>query len=178
MKNYFSFYCIALILIMHSIEDVMAREDTSLQISPAKVFQTTLAQVKSETQIPILLPSEFPAPIIENNIHFAVGNGTLNKYEITLFYEEGAGYAAFVGYFAGEPVGKFQAKGKKVNLVDGVTGYFNGKSCRGSCSPSQIRWQQDNVLYTLQIKLVVKTEAEEEQALTAAANSAILGGAR
>lgn len=152
--------------------------DTSPQASPAKVFQAALAQVKSETKIPILLPSEFPAPIIENNIHFAVGNGKLNKYEITLFYEEGAGYAAFVGYFAGEPIGKFQAKGKKVNLANGVTGYFKGKSCGGSCSPSQIRWQQDNVLYTLQLKLAVKTEAEEEHAVATAANSAIRGGAR
>ncbi len=152
--------------------------DTSPEGSPAKVFQSTLAQVKARTQIPILLPSEFPAPIVEKDIHFADGNGKRNKYEITLYYEEGARDAAFVGYFAGEAIGKFHAKGKKVNLADGVTGYFKRKSCGGSCSPSQMRWHQDNVLYTLQLKLAVKTEAEEEQAVTAAANSAIRGGAR
>src|SRR5437588_6741528 len=152
--------------------------DTSPEGSPAKVFRSTLAQVKARTQVPILLPSEFPPPVMENDIHFADGNGKRDKYEITLYYEKGAGDAAFVGHFTGEAIGKFHAKGKKVNLSNGVTGYFKRKSCGGSCSPSLIRWQQDNVLYTLQLKLAVKTEAEEEQVVTAVANSAIRGGAR
>ncbi len=152
--------------------------DTTPQAYPAKIFQSTLLQIKSKTKIPILLPSEFPVQIIENDIHFSVGSGNPNKYEITLFYEEGAGYAAFVGYFSGEFIGKFLAKGKKVNLVNGVIGYFKGSSCGRSCSPSQISWQQDNVVYTLQLKLTIKSKAEEEQAIIKVANSAILGGAR
>jgi hypothetical protein len=167
-----------LIFLCFIASPVASAGDTLPQASPPKVFQSTLAQVKAETQIPILLPSEFPAPIIENDIHYAVGNGKRNKYEITLFYEEGAGYSAFVGYFAGEAIGKFHAKGRNVNLANGVTGYFKRKSCGGSCSPSQIRWQQDHVLYTLQLKLPVKTESEEEQAVIAVANSAIRGGGR
>lgn len=151
---------------------------SSLEASPAKVFQSVLAQVKAKTQIPILLPSEIPAPIKEEDIHFATGSGKQRNYGITLYYEEGFGDAAFVGYFSGEALGKFHANGKKVKLANGVTGQFTRKSCGGSCSPSQIWWQQDNVLYTLQLKLAVKTETEEQQAVIEAANSAINGGAR
>ncbi len=146
--------------------------------TPAKVFEPAIAQVKANTNIPILLPSELPAPLKENDIHFSVGNGKHNKYEITLFYEEGAGYAAFVGFFSGEAIGKTNIRGKKIKLANGITGYFSGKSCGGSCSASQIKWRLDNVLYTLQLKLAVKSKDEEEKALTTAANSAILGGAR
>ena len=145
---------------------------------PAKFFQSVLPQVKHETSVPILLPSELPPPLKEGEIHFADGNGEHNKYSITLFYEESAGYAAFVGYFSGEAKGKTSFKGKKVELVNGITGYFKGKSCGGSCSPSQIEWSLDDVLYTLQLKIAVKSKDEEERALVMAANSAILGGAR
>lgn len=145
---------------------------------PAKVFEPAIAQVKENTKIPILLPSDFPAPLKEGDIHFANGISEQNKYEITLFYEEGAGYAAFVGYFSGEAKSKTSVRGKKVELAKGISGYFKGKSCGGSCSPSQIEWLSNDVHYTLQLKIAVNSKDEEERALITAANSAILGGAR
>jgi hypothetical protein len=151
---------------------------TSSAASSAKVFESAISLVKKSTQTQILLPSELPAPLQEKDIHFAQGSAKPNGYEITLFYEEGAGYAAFVGYFAGEANGKLDTTKQKLNLANGITGYFKGKSCGGSCSPSQIQWLLGSTAYTIQLKLSVKTKAEEEQALISVANSAILGGAR
>ena len=144
----------------------------------SNVFQPALAQVKAKTQVAILLPSKLPAPIKEKDIHFSDGKAELNKYEITLYYDAGAGDAAFVGYFSGEANGKLHLNGKKVALANGATGYFKAKSCGGSCSPSQIKWHINNVLYTLQLKLGAMTETEEESSVALAANSAILGGVR
>jgi len=145
--------------------------------SPAKVFQSVLVQVKAKTEVPILLPSEFPPSIKTEDIHYVQGVGNPTKYEITLYYEQ-EGDAGFLGYFSGEVGRKPIGKGKKVILENSINGYFKGKSCGGSCSPSQIDWLQDNVLYTMQLKLPVGTKSEEERVMRFVANSAIHGGAR
>ena len=115
----------------------------------------------------------------EMDAHFSQGEAKRNEYKFELYYEADYGDAGFLGYFAGEAGGLIHFwKGKKVLLVNGATGYFKRKTCGGSCSPSQIEWRQDNVLYTVQLKLPVKTESEEERAIVLAANSAISGGPR
>jgi hypothetical protein len=144
----------------------------------AELFREILPEIRSKTRVVILLPSELPAPLKEKDIHLVVGKGEADKYEVSLYYDEPGVGANFVGYFAGEASHCSHGLGKKVALSNGVSGYFSAKTCGGSCSPSQIEWSQNGVLYTLQLKLSVNTAREAERAVTSTANSAIQGGAR
>src|SRR5437868_2037834 len=90
----------------------IASTNASAADKPSNVFQSALAQVKTKTQVAILLPSELPAPIKERDIHFSIGKAELNKYEIALYYVAGAGDAAFVGYFSGDANGQLHPNGK------------------------------------------------------------------
>lgn len=146
--------------------------------TPAKVFQSVLPQVKAETAIPILLPSEFPAPIVEEKIHDIEGKGTNTSYEFNLYYEKDYGNAGYFGSFTGELGGNRHFKGKQVTLENGITGYFWGKSCGGSCSPSHFAWLQDKVLYSIELKIAVNNKLDEEKVMILIANSAIRGGSR
>ncbi len=121
-------------------------------VGPAKIFRSALSKVKTETKIPILLPSELPSPIKEREIHFVDGHGESGKYDIALYYEKNAGDAGFAGYFAGEAKGTVAFK-EKVKLEDGITGFFFGRSCGGSCSPSTIEWVENGILYTAQLQI-------------------------
>ena len=116
----------------------------------AELFREVLSEIKAKTRIPILLPSELPAPFREKAIRLVVGNGEVNKYEVSLYYDDPGSAASFVGYFAGETGRKPAERGKKVMLTNGKTGYFNAKRCGGSCGPSWIEWTQNNFVYTLQ----------------------------
>jgi hypothetical protein len=144
----------------------------------ASLFHKVLPEIKSKTRVPILLPSDLPAPLKEKDIHLVVGEGEAGKYEVSLYYDEPGMGANFVGYFAGERGGSPLEFGKKVALSNGMSGYFRATSCGGSCSAPQMEWSQNGVLYTLQLRLDVDTEQQEERAMTSAANSAIQGGAR
>jgi hypothetical protein len=115
---------------------------------------------------------------VEGEIHDVKGIGTNTGYEFNLYYEKDSGNAGYFGSFTAEIGGKLHFKGKPVTLENGATGYFKGRSCGGSCSPSHFAWFQDKTLYTIDLKFAVNNKQDEEKIMTSIANSAIHGGAR
>ena len=101
------------------------------------------------------------------------------EYAIILFYKLGIGDAGFAAFFQAQrdPDEDLQAlpNVRKVELSHGLRGYFRPVSCGGSCAPANIWWRNDRVLY--QIQMVFPStlrESDQQRAITAVANSAIL----
>jgi hypothetical protein len=141
----------------------------------ASPFVAVLPNVTSATHVPILLPSNLPPPL-DQSVHYATGSGNDQGYEITLYFEEGAGDAGFAGYFSGKS-DKTSLAGHKIKLDHGLTGYFKPSTCGGSCSPSQIEWRVNGVHYTAQLQLNTNV-TRQQSAMVEVANSAISAGPR
>jgi len=169
--------CACVLALAHAAR---ASEDagfTSTASEPA-LFRRVLPDIKSRTRIPILLPGRLPGTARASEVRHVDGHADAAKYEINLYGGEGLSNATFVGYFAGERTQRDEHFGEPVTLADGKVGYFHARSCGGSCAPSQIEWQRQGVLYSVQLRLDVKAPAEEKRDMVEAANSAILGGPR
>jgi hypothetical protein len=68
---------------------------------------------------------------------------------------------------------------REVKLPHGLVGYFSPVSCGGSCAPANLWWEEDQVLYQIQLKLSsTLAEMDQQRATVAVANSAILAGPR
>ena len=142
------------------------------------IFRRVLPDIKSRTEVPILLPGTLPAAARVSEVRHSDGRADIARYEVDLYGGAALSNATFIGYLAGERKPQEQGFGERVKLADGKDGYFNAKSCGGSCSPSQVEWWREGILYTLQLRLDVKSPAEEKRGMIDAANSAILGGPR
>jgi hypothetical protein len=147
---------------------------TGREVSLPTILKDALSEVKSETAVPILLPSQLPSGLSEKEIHYVFGEGDKNHYKISLYFEAGIGDAGFAGYFGGEPLQRISSLGEeqKVPLANSIRGYYLEVSCGGSCRPATLMWELNGVLYTVQFKNLGKA------ALVAIANSAILAGKR
>jgi hypothetical protein len=68
-------------------------------------FASVLAEIKTKSRIPVLLPSELSQPI-RGAKHAVVERASDNEYAITLYYKLGIGDAGFAGSFEanGDPV--------------------------------------------------------------------------
>src|SRR4029077_14388952 len=64
-------------------------------------FVSVLAEVKARTKIPVLLPTELPAPF-NGAKHAIVSKATAGEYTMELYYELGMGNAGFAGTFAAQ----------------------------------------------------------------------------
>ena len=146
----------------------------------ASVFRSVLPKVKSETKVPILLPSKLPSTVKEQEIKVVDGEGTENGYEVSLYYDEGCGNACFAGFFSAKRGEKPEPEfsDKVVRLLNGIKGYYIAKSCGVSCAPPQIEWLYEGALYTVQFKVNGKNKKQDEAEIVALANSAIQSGAR
>jgi len=128
------------------------------------LFRVVLPSIKAKTSIPILLPSDLPARLKAEDIHLVDGDGEANKYSISMYYEVPGVNANFVGCFAGEIAGETpETRGKEVSLARGLIGYFNPKSCGGSCAPAWIEWSQNGITYTIQLMLGKNTVAHKNR---------------
>jgi hypothetical protein len=157
--------------------------------TPATVFRSVLLQIKKKTHVPILLPSALPEGIREVEL-CATASADATSYSISLDYGcPPDGNASFAGYFEGALNGNNnldcdQSEGdKKIKLARGVEGCFSPVSCGGSCAPSNIWWRENKGWYHFQIHMwgapaSKRQEKEQERAMTALANSAILAGPR
>lgn len=158
-----------------------ASRDTSSKPLP-RVLVAVLREVKAKSRIPVLLPSELPEPIVKAS-HALVGKATASRYAIGLYYELGVGDAGFAALFMAQARPSYHAQElanvRKVRLAHGILGFFRPVSCGGSCAPANLWWEVGPVLYQIQFKLspTVNQRAQEE-AIVAAANSAILAGPR
>jgi hypothetical protein len=153
---------------------------------PAKPVLTTLApvlaEVKAKTRIAVLLPSELPQPLAKAR-YAIVETASEEKYSISVYYELGAGDSGFAASFTGIAHPNYGPKDianvSKVKLSRGLIGYFRPVSCGGSCAPASLWWEDDQIVYQIQLKfLSTLPENAQQRAITTTANSAITGGPR
>lgn len=146
----------------------------------AEAFRLLLPKLKQETKVPLLLPSRLPYTVAKQRI-FASGIGDASGYEITLASRPQCGAnSCFIGFFKAKK-GEQPVYEKKVNLANGITGFYKPLTCGGSCSPPEIEWVQDGVLYSVQFEVQWRTDltpSKEESLMIDLANSAIEAGAR
>jgi hypothetical protein len=87
--------------------------------------------------------------------------------------------ACLVGYFGAKRGAKLEPyMGEEVKLSKGLPGYYTGNSCGGSCTPPEINWMYEGVLYTIQFRVERKNDRRDRSALIEMANSAIVNGPR
>jgi hypothetical protein len=141
----------------------------------AQVFKPALDQIRGHTQIPILLPSKLPAAIAEADIKVAWGTASDSGYNISLYYAEGRGDAAFAASFGGsKQVFRDLPNTRRVVLASGIVGMFRPVSCGGSCAPANLWWEQKGVMYQIQIRLSsTANEKRQEGILVETVNSTV-----
>jgi hypothetical protein len=140
---------------------------------PARVFKPALDQIQSKTRIPMLLPSRLPSAIPESGIKLARGEVRKDGYFISLFYtkDANASYAAGFGASALILQDHDLPNSARVALSGGRTGIFRPVSCGGSCAPANLWWEQNGVMYQIQVKLGYDMpEKEQQNILVEAAN--------
>ncbi len=147
-----------------------------------EALATVLAEVKTKSHLAILLPSELPKPFADAK-YATVESASENEYGISLYYELGVGDSAFAASFSAESQPGYGPKDipnvREVKLSHGLVGYFREVSCGGSCAPANIWWEEDHVLYSLQLKLRLDLpDKDQQRKMIAVANSAILAGPR
>jgi hypothetical protein len=147
-----------------------------------QVFLSALAEVRTKTSVPVLLPSELPAPFSDAK-HAIVDRATTQEYVVSLYYELEEGAAGFAASFDGTNNPPYSPRElgnvREVKLASGITGFFRPVSCGGSCAPANLWWQRGTVLYQIQLKLrSALPEKNQQGIITAVANSAILAGPR
>jgi hypothetical protein len=148
----------------------------------AKVFLATLSKVKASSHVVILLPSELPQPIAGAK-HAAVEAASKNEYAISLYYELGVGDSGFAASFGAKAYPRYRPDElpnlHRVQLAHDIVGYFHPVSCGGSCAPANLWWEEDQVLYQIQLRLPSTLPVRDQQnAIVTTANSAILAGPR
>lgn len=133
-----------------------------------------VSKLKTQTQIPILIPSQIP---ISRKLYFS-SQGTADSYTISIGYTPNckAGACSF-GEIRGEKGGSFSEKVqgvtktlKPVQLQKGIKGNFHN-GCGAYCTAS-VEWKDRDILYSISIKNGGETDT------IAIANSAIQGGSR
>lgn len=161
-------------------------KDTASQAKPSAslpvAFNSVLAEVKVKSQVPVLLPSELPETIGRAK-HSRVVKATANEYAISLLYRLDTGDAGFAAFFSGEAHANYSPQElpnvSEVKLAHGTRGFFRSISCGGSCAPANLWWEDGGILYQVQLGLSSRaSEKDQEEVITAVANSAILAGPR
>jgi hypothetical protein len=141
---------------------------------PALVFRPALEHIQAQTRIPILLPSKLPTVIRGRDIKLAWGEIREGGYFISLYYSEPGVDATFAAGFGGSTRIEHLSDAHRVELSGGRTGMFMPVSCGGSCAPANLWWEQNGVMYQIQIKLNSNTtEKDQEKILVETANSTV-----
>jgi hypothetical protein len=146
---------------------------------PAPVFRPALEQIQSQTRIPILLPSRLPSAVPESGIKLASGEVRKDGYFISLYYSEDAAASYAAGFGGSTVILKSQdlTNIRRVVLSGGRTGMFRPVSCGGSCAPANLWWEQNGVMYQIQVTLGSalneKDEKRQERILVEIANSIV-----
>jgi hypothetical protein len=140
---------------------------------PAPVFRPALEQI--QTRIPVLLPSKLPSHIRERDIKLASGTVSEDGYFISLYFTETGSDASFVAGFGGSVrVFRDLPNTRPVALAGGRTGMFSPVSCGGSCAPANLWWEQNGVMYQIQMKLrSTAKETDQQRILVETADSTV-----
>jgi hypothetical protein len=147
----------------------------------ARVLRPLVSKIKKGSDVPVLLPSEFP-PKWKRYKLYAYSEAEANEWKIYVGTEPVCGAnVCMVGYFEAkrgeQPFGADEVD-RVVKLARGIKGYYIGKSCGGSCTPPQIEWVYEGVLYTIQFRVESNSTRVDEAKIIEMANSAILNGER
>jgi hypothetical protein len=150
--------------------------------SVPEALAPALADVKAKSRIALLLPSELSQPLAEAK-HAVVETASDDAYAISLCYELGVGDSGFAASFMANAHADYGPKDlpnvDEVKLSRGLTGYFRPVTCGGSCAPANLWWEENRILYQIQLKLPSTLSGNDQQrVIIAAANSAILAGPR
>jgi len=141
---------------------------------PTLVFKPALEQIKSRTRIAIMLPSKLPPDITESRV--ASGEVTQDGYFISLYYSKDTD-ASYAAGFGGSTVilqDRNVPRSTRVALSNGRTGIFRPVFCGPSCAPAKLWWEQDGVMYHIQLVLSPDLPDEEQQKiLVETANSTV-----
>lgn len=158
----------------------MESRDAGSVKSLPKVFSDVLTELKARTRIPILLPSQLPAPLARAE-HALINKANPDEYSISLYYELGIGDAGFGAMFAAEKNPGYSPRElpnvEPAKLEDNIRGFFREVSCGGSCAPANLWWEDDGILYQIQIELP-PDDPHQKETIVGVANSAILAGPR
>jgi hypothetical protein len=118
-----------------------------------------------------------PSGISEKDIKLAAGELRADGYFISLYFSEVGTNAAFAAGFGGstsifDP--QHLPNTRRVALSGGRAGMFRPVSCGGSCAPANSWWEQNGVIYQIQIKLRSdSTEKDQEKILIETVNSTV-----
>lgn len=143
---------------------------------------SVLSEARSKTHIRLLVPSQLPQPISDAK-YATLDTVSDNEYAISLYYKPGVGDSGFAASFEAKADANYRPQDipntEEIKLSDGVTGYFRPVSCGGSCAPANLWWEEDRVLYQVQIVLSPDLpEGQQQKLMAAVANSAIIAGKR
>ena len=154
---------------------VLTSIPSAAENKPAPVFDPAIQEIRDKVQIPILLPSKLPSVIHEPEIKLALGTVSGSGYNIELYYSEVGSGATFAANFGGSTqVFRDLPNTRRVKLTNGIEGMFRPVSCGGSCAPANLWWEQNRVMYQIQIKLSSTTnEKEQKRVLVETANSVV-----
>jgi hypothetical protein len=151
----------------------------------APIFRSILPQLKRQSRIPILLPSELQVKPNPGQRFYVNSYPEANEYSLYIVYApDCAGAVACTdGWFHAERGGSLPDGDVRVRLAKGITGYYQPRSYK---SPPAIDWVYQGVLYTISLKEEAggydrdaKSDANKVKAwLIQVANSAINAGAR
>jgi len=146
---------------------MLATAFASIALLPG-LLSPTVADVKADTKLPVLIPSTMPGDKAEL---FGSGEADAKRYQIVVSTEEDcSANACSIAYFSGSKGGSAYGP-RKATLANGRKGRYNPLSCGGSCSPPSITWKERGVVYELQMDTT-------RSALVRMANSAIRKGPR
>jgi hypothetical protein len=147
-----------------------------------EALASVLAEVKAKSHLEVLLPSELPHPFAEAK-YATVESASQNEYGISLYYKLDVGDSGFAASFSADAHPNYGPQDipnvRKVKLSHGLVGYFREVGCGGSCAPANLWWEEDHVLYSLQLRLRPDLpDKDQQRKMIAVANSAILAGPR
>src|SRR3954454_3657888 len=152
---------------------MLALAATAIALLPG-VLTNTVAEVKQQTPLPILVPSNFYSDFDELHPY---GSGDKKSYDLGVAAAPdcGGANACFAAGFSARKGGTPYGRGK-VTLTKGRHGRYQPLSCGGSCSPPSISWKERGVTYSIQAKVVGKPS--DRALLVKMANEAIRQGPR
>lgn len=137
----------------------------------------TLAKVRDDTRLAILLPSELELGF--DKAVFATGGGDRRSYFLTLTTRLPCGAnSCYLASFTAKRAVKSASWRGNVRLRGGRMGLFDARSCGGSCAPTTIEWYSRGNRYEIAADLADRSDRAQRRRLVAAANSAIGAGPR
>src|SRR5215208_3319881 len=171
-----AFAAFAASVIVVALLAVPATAGENAVVSPPKLFESKLGKVKEDSSLSDVyllsrirvftkasrVRASFDASDDQYNLILGIGR-RCNGANVCLL----ANFAAIRGE---------KPSGKRVALADGTRGYWHDISCGASCSPAEIQFVKDGVLYAIATKGT--TEKKVKATLVKLANSAIAAGPR